>query len=142
MPGVPVPTAMAGRFPVSALWGREILASPGRFASVCRLRTPDLGDRRDDFSGYAHAPEIVVSRHVVGDHPEKRGQRFGPPASVGPEAVPDRLDLAAQIAERHGPTRTGSTDRKGGGGRDLSGWLRRRSARPVGGEEGPDCDCG
>ena len=81
-----------------ALWWREILASPGRVATMRRLWTPDLGDSRNYFSGYAHLFEVVVSRHVVGDYPEERGQRFGPPACVGPEAVPDRLDLATQIA--------------------------------------------
>ena len=83
---------------MSALWGREMLASPGRVATVRRLWTPDLGDSRNYFSGYAHLFEVVVLRHVVGDYPEERRQRFGSPACVGPEAVPDRLDLAAQIA--------------------------------------------
>ena len=78
--------------------GREMLASPGRVATVRRLWTPDLGDSRNYFSGYAHLLEVVVLRHVVGDYPEERRQRFGSPACVGPEAVPDRLDLAAQIA--------------------------------------------
>src|ERR1039458_8058049 len=34
---------------MSALWGREMLASPGRVATVRRLWTPDLGDSRTIF---------------------------------------------------------------------------------------------
>src|SRR5450631_2428203 len=100
---------------MSALWRREILARPSRVAAMRRLWTPDVGDSRNHFSGYAHFFEVVVSRHVVGDYPEEWGQRFGPPACVGPEAVPDRLDLVAQIAERHGQAGAGSTDGKSGG---------------------------
>jgi hypothetical protein len=87
-----------GRFPVFALWGLEILASPGRVATVRWLWTPDFGDRRNYSSGYAQPFEVVVSPHVVGDYPEEWCQRFGPPVCVGSEAVPDHLDMAAQIA--------------------------------------------
>lgn len=66
-----------------------MLASPGRVATVRRLWTSNLGNRRNCFSGYAHLFEVVVLRHVVGDYPEERRQRFGPPACVGPEAVSD-----------------------------------------------------
>ena len=95
--------------------GRENVASPDRLASMRRVRSSDVGDCGDDFSGYADSFEVVVSRHVVGDDSEERGQRSGPSACVGSEAVPDRLDLAAQIAERHGQAGAGSPDRPSGG---------------------------
>ena len=62
---------------MSALWGREILASPGRVAAMRRLWTPDLGDSRNYFSGYAHLFEVVVSRHVVGDYPKNGASALG-----------------------------------------------------------------
>ena len=116
-----------------------MLAGQGHLVAVCRLWTPDLGAGGNDFSGYAHGFEVVVSRHVVGDHPKERGQCLGPATRVGPETVSDGLDLAAQIAQCHGPAWTGSTDGKGGGRRMLPGRTRGGSARPFGGEESPDC---
>lgn len=63
-----------------------------------RVRIPDVGDGRHDLSGYPHPFAVVVSGNVVDHHPEERGQRFGIAAGVGPEAVPDRLDMVAQTA--------------------------------------------
>ena len=54
---------------------------------VCRVRLPDFGDRRNDFSGYADSIACVVSRDVVGDDPEERCQRFGSATSAGVEKV-------------------------------------------------------
>ena len=70
------------------------MAGPGRVATMRRLWTPDLGDSRNNFSGYAHLSEVVVSRHVVGDYPEERGQRFGLAAGTGTAQLSDRLGVA------------------------------------------------
>ena len=54
------------------------------------------------------------SGNVVDHHPEERGQRFGIAAGVGPEAVPDLLDMAAQTAERDGQAGPRFADWQGG----------------------------
>src|SRR5450755_46396 len=45
---------------MSALWRREILARPSRVAAMRRLWTPDVGDSRNHFSGYAHFFEAYL----------------------------------------------------------------------------------
>ena len=62
---------------MSALWGREMLAGPDCVATVRRLWTPDLGDLRNDFSGYAHLFEVVVLRHVVGNTQKNGASALG-----------------------------------------------------------------
>jgi hypothetical protein len=42
--------------------------------------------------------ERVVPGDVVDHHPGERRQRLGAAACIGPEAIPDSLDMAAQIA--------------------------------------------
>ena len=61
-----------------------------------------LGHGRHDLSGHAHPFTVMVSGNVVDHDPEERGQRFRFAARAGPEAVPDRVDMAAQVAQRDG----------------------------------------
>ena len=91
MSGVPDATAMAGRFSLSTL--RVGKAWPVRGLLECaRVWLPDFGDSGDDLPGHANAFARVVSRHVVGDHPEERRQRIGAATSAGPEELRDGLD--------------------------------------------------
>lgn len=86
MSGLPGTTAVAERFPLSALWMGEGMAG-SRGIGVRRVWSPDFGDCRDDFPGHADAVTGVVSRYVVGDHPEEWRQRVGVAASAGPEEL-------------------------------------------------------
>ena len=87
-----------------------------RSVGVRRVWVPDFGHRRNDLPGHANPVARVVSRHVVGDHPEERGQRLGVATSAGAERVQDRLDDAASIAARYGKTGTGFADGPSRGG--------------------------
>ena len=64
----------------------KALAS-ARSEGVCRMWVPDFGHSRNDLPGYADSLASVVSRHVVGDHTEERGERVGTATSAGTEKV-------------------------------------------------------
>ena len=66
-------------------------ARPG----VCRVWLPDLGNRRNDFPGYADSISSVVSRHVVGYDAEEWRQRVGSATGAGPQKLRDSLDFDA-----------------------------------------------
>jgi len=91
---VPDATPLASWLSLSTLWIGEGVAG-ARSAGVWRVWVADFGHGGDDLSGYANPFTRVVSRHVVGDHPEERGQRIGATKSVGAETIQDRLDDAA-----------------------------------------------
>jgi len=82
---------------------------------------PDLGDSRDDLPGYAQAIDGLVSCDVLGNDPEERRQRTGLAAGARTQELPDRLDLAAQVASRDGPAGTGAAEGARRSGRDLHG---------------------
>ena len=116
MPGVSVSAAVAGWLSVSALQLYEIVGCAESAFPVRWLWTPDLGDGGYDFSGYPNPFERVVPGDVVDHHTEERSQRLGVAACVGTEAIPDSLDMAAQIAKRDGQTGTRSAEWQGGSG--------------------------
>ena len=66
-----------------------------RSVGVRWVWVPDFGHRRNDFPGHTDSFAGVVSRHVVGDDPEERGQRIGTATSAGAERIQDSLDDAA-----------------------------------------------
>jgi hypothetical protein len=86
MSGVPGATSVADRFPLSPLWIGESVAGAG-FVGVCGMWVPDFGNGWNDLPGHAHSFASVVSRDVVGDHPEERGQRVGTATSAGAEKI-------------------------------------------------------
>jgi hypothetical protein len=91
------------------------------------MRPTNFGDGGDHFSGYAHAVAGVVSGEVVADDAEKWSQCAGSAARARSEALPDRLDVAAQTAGRHGAAP----------GRDLlTGTIEMEEAYLGGPEEG------
>jgi hypothetical protein len=75
VPRVSVAVAVAGRFPLSALWVPGKFAGEEGPAAVWLLSTSDFGDGGNDLSGHPHSSARVVPSHVVGDHPEERSQR-------------------------------------------------------------------
>ena len=91
---IPSTTPVADRFSLSSLWIREGVAG-AKSVGMRRVWGPDVSHRGHDFSGYADSFACVVSRHVVGDNPEKRGQRFGATKGAGIERIQDSLDDAA-----------------------------------------------
>ena len=71
--------AVARRFRMSPLRigeGMEGAESLG----VCRVRLPDIGDRRDDFSGYADS--IAIAQQAVAVEPVSYDQIVHPPSSA------------------------------------------------------------
>lgn len=76
------------------MWIGEGVAG-ARSVGVWRVWVPDFGHRRNDLPGHEDPFARVVSRHVVVDHPEERGQRIGTATSAGAERIQDRLDDAA-----------------------------------------------
>jgi len=110
--GVSGRAPVASGFSLPALWIGEGMAST-RPVGVWRVWTPDFGHRRNDLPGHADCTASLVSRHVVGDHPEEWGQRFGIATSTGTETIPDGLDDAASIAPCHGKTGTRLAHRQG-----------------------------
>ena len=89
------------------------MAKPWCPPGMRRLRIPVPGDGRHDFPGHPDTPAVVVSGDVVDDHPEERRQRSRSAARARPEAIPDRLDLAAQVAKCDGATGARLADRPG-----------------------------
>ena len=77
----------------------------------------------------------LVSDHVVGDQPEKRGERTGTAKHLGSGKLPYRLGVAAQAAARDGAARPRTAQRSRGGRRDLCGGRRRGTARTADAEK-------
>ena len=107
-----------------ALFVEPVLAGEVRAAGVRQMWPPDVSDSGHDLPGHAQAADGLVSRDVLGHHPEKRGQCTRPTAGARIEELQDRLDLAAQIASRDGPAGARPAPGPGRGGRDLH--CRRR----------------
>jgi len=51
--------------------------------NLCRVRISGIHYSRDDFSGYAQAAWVVVSRDLAGDQPEDWRQCSGDPTGSG-----------------------------------------------------------
>jgi len=78
---------VAGWLSLSALWVPREFAGEDGIAAVSRVSASKLGDGRHDLSGHPHFSAIVVSSHMVADHPEERGERVGTATSAGTEKV-------------------------------------------------------
>ena len=90
---------------MSPLWRAESSAQPAGPAAVWAMRLSGFGDGGHDFPGHAPAAAHLVSDHVVGDQPEKRGERTGTAKHLGSGKLPYRLGVAAQAAARDGAAR-------------------------------------
>jgi len=95
LPGVSVPIALADGVPLSQVRDWEGLVDAFGAVAVRRVRTPGLGDGRNDFPGHAHPADRLVSSDVVGDHTEERCECLGVAAGFGVGKLPNRLGLAA-----------------------------------------------
>jgi hypothetical protein len=65
---------VAGWFCLPTLPGPQGLAGVARADGVRFVSASGVGDRWDDFSGYAQTVEIVVSGDLARDEPENGGQ--------------------------------------------------------------------
>ena len=108
---------------------------PAGPAAVWAMRLSGFGDGGHDFPGHAPAAAHLVSDHVVGDQPEKRGERTGTAKHLGSGKLPYRLGVAAQAAARDGAARPRTAQRSRGGRRDLCGGRRRGTARTADAEK-------
>ena len=66
---------------MSPLWRAESSAQPAGPAAVWAMRLSGFGDGGHDFPG--HAPAAAHLVYVVGDQPEKRGERTGTAKILG-----------------------------------------------------------
>ena len=97
-------------------WVRQVLASAGRPAAVCRLRLSEFGHRRNDFPGHACTAHALVSSNLVHHESEERNERPGSATDFRAGQLPDGLGVAAQIAPRYGSTGARSAARPRGSG--------------------------
>ena len=95
-------TAPAARFFVPPLWRAASSAQPAGPAAPRAMRLSSFGDGGRDFPGHPPAAAHLVSGHVVGDQPEKRGEPSGTAKHFGSGKLPYRLGAAAQAAARDG----------------------------------------
>ena len=94
MPRISVSASLAGWLLLPALWRAKGLAEIRRPPAVLGLRLPKLGDGRDDLSGYSQAPDTLVPGRLVGEEPEERCERHGPPTGIGAEELQNGMDVA------------------------------------------------
>jgi hypothetical protein len=87
MPGVLSAVAMAGRFPMSALWWQPVVAGSRGAVGVRWLWLPNFGNGGNDLPGHPDSIASVVPRDVVGDDPEERCQRVGVATNPRPEEI-------------------------------------------------------
>lgn len=86
MSGVLGTAAVASRFPVPALWIGESMAST-RSTGVRRVWGTNLNHCGNHLPRHAHSFIDMVSRDVVGHHPEERSERAGTAKSAGAETI-------------------------------------------------------
>ena len=115
--------------------GRRARPSRRGLLRCGQWRLSGFGDGGHDFPGHAPAAAHLVSDHVVGDQPEKRGERTGTAKHLGSGKLPYRLGVAAQAAARDGAARPRTAQRSRGGRRDLCGGRRRGTARTADAEK-------
>ena len=89
------------------------MAGSRRAAGMRRLRIPVLSHGGHDLPGHPNTAALMVSGDVVDDDPEEWRQRSRAAARAGPEAISNRLDLAAQVAEGDGASGARSVNRTG-----------------------------
>jgi hypothetical protein len=65
VPGLSVPTPLAGRIPLPALRCQQSLVPGFGFVAVCRLRPASFGHGGNDLPGYPHSAQGLVPGHVV-----------------------------------------------------------------------------
>src|SRR3954463_8506172 len=129
--GVPVQGPLAGRFPLRCLRARRCL----RAQDQDRLRVrglpqaalaPGRHHLRADQDGLGQ----VVPGDPPGDVQQGRDRRHRARAAAGPGQLPDRLDLAAQAPQGHGPPGSSAPGRARRGRRDPRRRPAARQARP------------
>ena len=87
MPGVLSAVAMAGGFPLSALWWQPVVAGSRSAVGVRWLWLPNFSNSGNDLPGHPDSIACVVPRDVVGDDPEERSQRVGVATNSRPEEI-------------------------------------------------------
>src|SRR3954468_2428263 len=131
MSEVPDQGPLAGRLPLRRLrsWSRLHAADPSRLR-VRGLPQAALTARRHHLRADQDRPGALVPRHLPGDLEQGRDRRRRAAAAAGPGQLPDRLELAAQAPQGHGPPGSRALGRPGRGRRDLRRRPAARQARP------------
>src|SRR5919206_580177 len=122
--GVPVPGTLAGRLPLRRLRARRRLrAADAPRLRVHGLRQAALPARRHPLRADQDRPGALVPGHLPGDLEQGRHRRRRAAAATRVRQLPDRLELAAQAPQGHGPPRPGAARGPGRGRRDLRRWA-------------------
>src|SRR3954467_15942090 len=139
---VPDQGPLAGRLPLRRLrsWSRLHAADPSRLR-VRGLPQAALPARRHHLRADQDRPGALVPRHLPGDLEQGRDRRRRAAAAAGPGQLPDRLELAAQAPQGHGPPGSRALGRPGRGRRDLRRRPAARQARPRGRRQGAGRRC-
>src|SRR3954452_8953217 len=128
---VPDQGPLAGRHPLRRLrsCSRLHAADPSRLR-VRGLPQAALPARRHPLRADQDRPGALVPRHLPGDLEQGRDRRRRAAAAARFRQLPDRLELAAQAPQGHGPPGSRALGRPGRGRRDLRRWGGTRQARP------------
>src|SRR3954465_131502 len=131
MSEVPDQGPLAGRLPLRRLrsWSRLHAADPSRLR-VRGLPQAALPARRHPLRADQDRPGALVPRRLPGDLEQGRDRRRRAAAAARFRQLPDRLELAAQAPQGHGPPGPRALGRPGRGRRDLRRWAATRQARP------------
>ena len=86
MSGIPCATSVADGFPMCSVQVAERMVGTG-LVGVCEMWISVFSDGWHDLPGHTHSFAGLVSRDVVGDYPEKRGERVGTATGAGAEKV-------------------------------------------------------
>src|SRR3954453_21218531 len=133
---------LAGRLPLRRLrsWSRLHAADPSRLR-VRGLPQAALPARRHHLRADQDRPGALVPRHLPGDLEQGRDRRRRAAAAARFRQLPDRLELAAQAPQGHGPPGSRALGRPRRGRRDLRRWAATRQTRAGGGRQEPGRRC-
>lgn len=83
---------------------RESVAGFAVALGMPSMQPSGIGDGRDDLPQDTKVAAVVVSGDVVGNGSEEWGECLGPTTGLGSGHLPNRMDLASQVAAGDGET--------------------------------------
>ena len=105
LPKIPrFPTMARGIYLSTLQWPCGVVGD-ARADDLQNMSVRGIGNRGNDFSGYAQAVATVVSGDLVRHESKERRQRNERTEDLGLRELFDRLDMVAQASPRDGETR-------------------------------------
>src|SRR5690349_8676319 len=135
VPGVPVQGPLAGRISVRCLRARRCLHAQDQDRLRVRgLPQAALAPGRHHLRADQDRPQPLVPGHLPGDVQQGRDRRHRAAAAAGPGQLRDRLVLAAQEPQGHGPPGSSALGRARRGRRDVGGPRPGKRGRGAAGK--------